>query len=215
MKRLASVLVLLLLCMNLFAEKVYLDNLVKDLTIYGYLDECIILYVEEIAASTDSTTGMPFDITGSDVKYNSTDMRLGRQICYWSFATNMASAKLSITADALTSEKDSNYKINYYMTFAYEYAKIDANGDTSDIIGYLTMHSGQTENNLYNYTGNTLTESGISSLTIVNESGNESMPVISMNKDIRFMFDADAPTDFSSYPEGYYYSTVTITLEGI
>ncbi len=213
MKRIISFLIVLLLCMNLFGAKVYLENLVKSLTIYGYLDEYVLLYVEELEANSNSTTGMPFDITGDDVKYNERDTRMGRQICSWSFATNMPTVKLSITANPLTSDTDSTFKINYYMTFAYEYAKIDSNGNTSDVIGYLTMHSGQTQNHLNNYVGNTLVEPGISALTITNTSGVESMPIISMNKDIRFMFDSTAPENFDSYPAGYYFSTVTIALE--
>ncbi len=213
MKRLFSIFVILLIGTSLFAQHKYLDTLVKDLTIYGYLDEYIILYVEEIQTDSANTIGMPFDITGSDVKYNNSDTRMGRQICFWSFATNMTNVKLSITADPLTSEKNSTYTINYYMTFSYEYSKIDSEGNTSDVIGYLTMHSGQTENHLTNYIGNAISGQDISYLTISNKSGNESMPVISMNKDIRFMFDEDAPSTFSSYPEGFYYSTVTITME--
>ncbi len=215
MKRIISTIIVLLLGTSIFAGYTYLDNLVKDLTIYGYLDEYVILYVNPITASSSSTTGMPFDITGSDVKYNASDKRLGRQVCFWSFATNMPKVKLTITADPLTNENNSSFKINYYMTFAYEYSKVDANGGSSDVIGYLTMHSGQTENQLYNYTGNTLTESGISFLMIDNVNGNEAMPVISMNKDVRIMFDENAPADFQNYPEGYYYSDVTIVLEGV
>ncbi len=213
MKRTLAIILIALLGSCLFAAT-YLDNLIKSALIYGYIDEYVILYVETISGDSSSTTGMPFDITGSDVAYNSSDLRLGRQICYWSFASNLTNVTLSFTANPLENESDSSYAINYYMTFAYEYAKIDSSGSTSDVVGYITVHSGETENHINHYIGNTLSEEGVSSVTITNVSGDESMPIISMDKDVRVMFDSTTPTDFSDYLEGYYYATITITLEG-
>ena len=202
-KTLLIPLFLFLILFQCFADEIYLDNLEKGVKLYGYVDEYCNLFISPIEADSAVVSGMPFDITGTDVKFNASDLTLGRQIAYWSFATNMPSIKLTFSATPLTSEDSSEYAINYYMTFKYNFWSLSSTGTLIENAGYITVHSG------YNTTEKTFSNNVlVGGLPL-------SLPIISMDNDIRFMFDETAPTSFSSYPSGYYSSTVNIYLEGI
>ena len=192
MKKIVALIGLMLICFFLFAANTYLDNLSKGSQIYGYIDQYCIVYVTAIKAQSGDSTGFPFSIEGADISHKPSDLRLGRHIANWSFATNMPSVKLTFNATPLASEDDPSYLLNYYLTFRYEYADSSSNS----VMDYITIHSGTP-----------------SDITLTNYSGEDEYPIISMGNDIRFQL--DGAYDFSDYPVGFYYANITITLEGI
>ena len=191
-------LILLLLGPCFAATKTYLDNLSRGLQVYGYIDQYCIIYTSPLEATDTPPTGMPFAIDSSDVAYNSNDAGhiTGREIATWSFATNMPSVRLTFNAERLVHEEETSYSLGYYMTFRYEYAGEDENGNSTSNNGYITVHSGEEK-----------------VLTITNHIGASGLPIISMAKDVRFQF--DQAYDLSDFPAGFYYSNITITMEGL
>ncbi len=195
MKKIIAILVFALIaCMFLVAAPTLKTALSKGVQIYGYIDQYCLLYVTPIEATSNSSSGIPFSIEDSTVTYNSADVRLGREIGTWSFATNMSSVTLTFNAGKLTHEDDDTYQLGYYITFRYAYDSIDVSGNTRVASGYMTIHSGE------EYTE-----------TITNDSGESDIPVISMDKDVRLMFDQNY--DVSNYPAGYYTADVVIQME--
>lgn len=199
MKKILTYLTILFLsCVQCFAAKTYLDNLSKGIPVYGYIDQYCIIYTTPIEATSTPPVGMPFAIDSSDVAYNANDTNhvMGREIATWSFATNMSSVRLTFNAEPLVHEEDSSYSLGFYMTFRYEYASENENGDSVTVNGYIPVHSGDEKVE-----------------TMTNHIGASGFPIISMAKDIRFQF--DQAYDFSDYPSGFYYSNITITMEGL
>lgn len=192
MKKVIALIVLIFSCFSLFAVNTYLDNLSKCIQVYGYIDQYCIVYITSIQAQSGDTIGFPFSIEGDDIKHKPSDIRLGRQIANWSFATNMPSIKLTFSATPLVSEDDPSYLLNYYLTFRYEYADSSSNSVTD----YITVHSGAPSDTI-----------------LTNYTGEDEYPIISMGNDIRFQL--DGTYDFSDYPVGFYYANITITLEGV
>ncbi|MCF0238782.1 MAG: hypothetical protein HUK24_09290 [Sphaerochaetaceae bacterium] len=70
-KKLLFILICLLLTTNLFADKAFLKSESQGLPIYAYLRTFCELNINEYAADSTDTVGMPFSITNSNVKYNS------------------------------------------------------------------------------------------------------------------------------------------------
>ncbi len=197
MKRILSIIAIsLLLCFSLFSAKVYLDNLSSGIQIFGYVDHYCTVYVEGLdAVDSGSDIGMPFSIADATIAHNSLDNRVGREIASWSFATNMSTVNLTFNASPLVHEDDTSFKLNYYITFRYEYSTIDIFGNKTTNMGYMNVHSGEPYHT-----------------TIFNNSAGTEVPIISMNRDVRLQL--DQTYDISDYPDGFYYATVTIEMEG-
>ncbi len=196
MKRIVSTIAFaLLLCYSVFGAKTYLDNLSQGIQIFGYVDHYCTVYVEGLEAQEGSSIGMPFSITDATIAHNSSDNRVGREIASWSFATNMSTVNLTFNASPLVHEDNSNYILNYYITFRYEYSTIDIFGNKTTNMGYMNVHSGEPYQT-----------------TIYNNSAGTEVPIISMNRDVRLQL--DQVYDVSDYPDGFYYATVVIEMEG-
>ena len=196
MKKLVVILILICTCFSAFAALTYLDNLSKGVQVYGYIDQYCLIYITPIQAQSGDTAGFPFSIEGSDIVHRPSDLRTGRQIGTWSFATNMSAITLRFNATPLVSEDDPEYKLNYYLTFKYEYAEELSGTTNSSVLDYITLHSGTT-----------------TEVTLTNHNEESEVPIISMGNDIRFQL--DGTYDFSDYPVGFYYSDITIVLEGV
>ena len=188
MKKILIVLILSLLCFS-----------VSALTLLDTREVLVNMHVPIFATLTLTPSGdaMPFDITGSNVAYNSSTYSNGiyngtggLRIATWIIEANMNSMTLEFSATPLANAADSASYLNYYLFFNYSYYR---NGDTSNqtpISGNLVVHSGNS--------------STIASLS--------NGPVYFRNKDIRFMFDEDADPNASNFKDGAYYATLTITL---
>ena len=209
-KKLLIVLLLLLLATNLFATKETVPSQSKGLPIYAYMDSYCILKISEYASDSTDTIGMPFSITNANVKYNERDIKTGRLIGNWSFSTNENNLSITIEPKALTHTIDSTKKLDYYLTFMYEYYS-----STGSLIrGYLVSSS------KLNKTLNTTTSAqtkvtDFNSVTsnVINFTNDTS--IISANKDIRIMFDSNYNVeDDNLFPIGSYEADVTITIIG-
>ena len=185
-KKLLIVLLLLLLATNLFATKETVPSQSKGLPIYAYMDSYCILKISEYASDSTDTIGMPFSITN---------------------ANNLS---ITIEPKALTHTIDSTKKLDYYLTFMYEYYS-----STGSLIrGYLVSSS------KLNKTLNTTTSAqtkvtDFNSVTsnVINFTNDTS--IISANKDIRIMFDSNYNVeDDNLFPIGSYEADVTITIIG-
>ena len=189
----------LVLCAFLPASaKQYMSSLSKDVRIYGFIDKYCLVFVTPLEAQdTSSLSGMPFDITGTDIKYKPDDTEhvLGREIASWSFATNVSEITLRFNATPLANEEDNTATLDYYLTFRYQY-----NGENTVHTGYIPVLSGVEK-----------------SVTLTNVSSGDSIPIISMGMDVRFQLSKDYPNieDTSVYPTGFYYADVVITMEGL
>ncbi len=197
MKRIVSTIAFaLLLCFSVFAANKYLDNLSSGIQIFGYVDHYCTVYVEGLDAESGSNIGMPFSIADATIEHNTLDTRVGREIASWSFATNMSAVNLTFNATPLVHEDDTNFTLDYYITFRYEYSTIDIYGNKTTNMGYFNVHSGEPFHT-----------------TIYNNSAGTEVPIISMNRDVRLQL--DGTYDIASYPDGFYYATVVIEMEGI
>ncbi len=204
MKRICSFvlfLALLLLAPMLLADPTYMDNMSKSIPIYGFINEYCNLFISPIEGNTNSSIGMPFDITDSTVSYVATGH--GREIASWSFATNLPYVKLTFNATPMQFEDTAEYpdlELGYTLFLSYIYTT-----ESSDVSGYIEIPS--SGNNVIQEFSNYSSDS-------------EGIPIISMDNDLRFMFDSTSSTfingnldNTTALPEGFYYATVTITME--
>ncbi len=195
---------------NCFAYT-YKENLTTGLNLEGYVNGYHEVAIYPITG--DSYQGMPFDITASDVKYKSNDVRLGRVVAKWDFASTNPKVTISITAEPMKYDDPSTStvpELNYYISFKYKYVKYVQydleDGSTSytptDVSGYITACS-KGKDDLPDYCA--------SEVTLENGAGGNAFPIISSSQqDIRFMFmDGEEPST-TDYPDGSYSATVTI-----
>ena len=162
----------------------------KDVVVNTSVPIAATLILPPLGQTADS--GMPFDITGSDVAWNQSTYSSGtggRHIADWTLETNMASVSLSINATPLTNTA-SNDTIGYHLLMSYSYYT-NGNPSAGTTSGVFKIHSNETV-----------------SCQLTNG------PVYFANKGINFMFDNEA--DPAHSPDGGYRATLTITLtEGI
>ena len=96
--RLFTIIILLfVVAFNAFAAS-YNDSLKTSLEIEGFIAVYFKVNVTELEETGNLGYGMPFDITDSEVQYNSTDQNLGRLIAKWDFASTQSPVYLKITA---------------------------------------------------------------------------------------------------------------------
>ena len=187
----------------LFSSPIYMDNMSKDIRIYGFIYEYCNLFVSQIDGNTNSSVGMPFDITDSTVRYVQDGH--GREIASWSFATNLSYVKLTFNATPMHFEDQANYpslNLEYSLFFSYIYQ-----GYSAQTSGYIEVPSTGADvvQEFTNYT-----------------TGGDGLPIISMDNDLRFIFNSESSSFISSnvddtteLPEGFYYATVTISMEAL
>ena len=178
----------------------YNENLKTSLDIEGFIAVYFKVNVTELEETGSLGYGMPFDITDSEVQYNSVDKNLGRLIAKWDFASTQSPVTLKITASPMTFDTNPEIKLQYYLSFKYKYAMYNSDGSYNhDNVGYILVDS-EESNGTSKELSNTTADFPI---------------VVSSMQDIRFMFKEGVdPTD-SSYPAGYYSATVTIEFTGV
>ncbi len=200
--RLFAILVLIFVAtFNCFAAATYRTDLRSALEVEGFVAVYHNVTVTPIVETGSLGRGMPFDITDSEVQYNSTNQNLGRLIATWDFSSTISKIKIKITASPMVSMADSSKTLNYYISFKYKFAKFNSDGTyNSDEVGYILTNS---------------TESGGVEKSFENAVDQEYFPIIaSKEQDIRFMFMEGVDPSDSSYPAGFYTATVTIELIG-
>lgn len=86
----------------------------------GYVDNYWTISIDPILnGSHDPYIGMPFDLQGSDVKYHSSNIHLGRTIGHWSLVVNIDSGAWEVDVSATPLVLDST-SINYYLVFVVD-----------------------------------------------------------------------------------------------
>lgn len=148
--------------------------------------------------NTVLTKGIP--INGFIKSYCITTITPIEENARWSVATNLSNVRLIFNATPLQSDSDASVAVNYYMTFRLCYESEDANHQSITVVDYITVQSNSTD--LVKAITNTTTALG------------ETLPLISLNQNVRIMLYDYSTAEKESWPGGYYDGTVTITLEG-
>ncbi|MCF0238040.1 MAG: hypothetical protein HUK24_05530 [Sphaerochaetaceae bacterium] len=213
MKKLIIITFVLLLTHCIFGSYTYEPSLTEGLPISAFVDSYCTLGVTELLHpnNADGPEGMPFSIKHSSIAYNSSDVKLGRKIGTWLLATNGNSATIKIMVTPLVHVDNSNAKLDYFITFMYEYY----NSSNAPVVGYIVASSklqktvnstqGPTTSSAFNGTGVTDT------ITLQNDTS-----IVTAGKDIRFMLDGTYNLyDTNLFPLGSYSATVSITVEGV
>lgn len=181
----------------------YKDSLKTSLDLEGFVAVYHTVTITELSETGSLGYGTPFDITGDDVKYNSTDENLGRRIATWDFSSTSGSVTITIKASPMTCDTDTSKSLDYIISFKYKYATFDENGNyKDDVSGYIKTNS---------------TDSDGESIPLENGTKGQSFPIIaSSQQDIRFMFMDGVDPSSDNYPTGYYTATVTVIFtEGV
>lgn len=193
----------------------YREDLRRSLEVVGYVAVYHNITVTPLVETGGLGYGMPFDITGEDVKYSAANIQthinsgetepvnvyLGRNIATWGFSSTIAKITINIKAFPMVYSKDSTITLDYYISFKYRFAKFNADGSyNSDEVGYLSTDS--------------TSSTGISK-EFKNEVDQESFPIIASDEqEIWFMFMNGVVPSSNDYPAGSYTATVTIELVG-
>ncbi len=229
MKKIMSMMILLLLALSLFAAS-WSEAVNRSFTIQGGYGEVVKVTFTKIPTQSSSfAIGMPFDIEGELVQYSITES--GREISYWSIVSN-TNFTLNITAGRLISEgkyTDSTGKYNdegstdtakldYIMKFTYSLGYIQNNAQQT-ASGYFTINTGN-ETVTYAKPGEgettaTKGDDGIYTVEIMPSSVG-SGTIGSVDGSVYFMFTSASTSriknDPDTVPSGNYTATVTITV---
>ncbi len=195
MKRAATLIFLIFLLPGLFAAE--LTDQKKIIELQGYLDSFCTISVAAInAESGTATEGLPFDMMGASIKYNSAnivdgDLTNGRIIGNWTLATNSANKTLTVKATPFVHENMVT-EIDYYISFRIDY--IDDNGSSQT--EYLTIDTSN-----IGATGETFE---------IDCTGT----VVSEEKSILLMFKEYSDEEREAWPNGYYEANVSFILTG-
>ena len=228
MKKIMSMLILLLLSLSLFAGT-WSEAVNRSFTIQGGYGEVVKVVFTKIPTQSSSfAIGMPFDIEGELVQYSITED--GREISYWSLVSN-TNFKLKITAGKLTSEgtyTDSTGKYNdkgstdkakldYIMKFTYSLGYVQG-GAQQTATGYFTINTA---------TGTaTYAKPGSGEQTVPAEDDVYTVDIMpdtvglstigSVDGSVYFMFTSGSTSriknDPETVPSGNYTATVTISV---
>lgn len=203
MKKFRLIVILVLIFVstaNCFAYT-YREGLRRELEIEGFVAVYHNVTVTPLVETGSLGRGMPFDITDSEVQYNSLNQNLGRLIASWDFSSTTSKITINIKADPMVYTEDNTITLDYYISFKYKFAQFKADGSyDKDVVGYILTDS---------------TQSGGTSVTFVNAVDQEHFAIIaSKDQDIRFMFMNGVHPSLSSYPAGFYTATVNIELIG-
>lgn len=204
-----SIIIVAFVCASIFATTTHETGLTKALELMGFIRQYHMVEILPIEENESRTLGygMPFDIMGNDVSYQS-NKTIGRQIATWTIASTYAPISIEITATPLE-DLAKTVSIDYYLCFRYNYAKFNDNGiSTGSNSGYIVVSSKADD-----------TDPDVTSMPVKleNESTNGSgqiYPIISRSQDVRFMFFDYSDSEKANWPGGYYTSTVTIRIIG-
>ncbi len=178
----------------LFAAE--LEDQKKSIALGGYLDSYCTISVDSIRATAEDTSkGLPFNIMGDSVRYNSSnivsdDLTGGRVVSKWTLATNSRIKTLTVKASKFEHESKTA-SIDYYISFVLSYTDNEGTPQTK----YLTLDTSSDGD------GKTFT---------IDCSG----PVISEEKDVLVMFKEYADEEREAWPNGYYEANVSFILTG-
>ncbi len=205
------VLIVLLLSSTtfLFATTNHETGLTKALELMGFIRQYHMVEILPMEENDSGTLGygMPFDIMGSDVSYQS-NKTIGRRIATWTIASTYAPISIEITATPLE-DLAKTVSIDYYLCFRYNYAKFNDNGiSTGSNSGYIVISSDS------NISSTDITEMPVKLENESTDGSGQIYPIISRSQDVRFMFFDYSDIEKAQWPYGYYTSTVTIRIIG-
>ena len=177
--------------------------------IFGVFHDISITPVEH-----DGLSGMPFDIMGSDVWYQTGNPKngFGRLIATWSLAMNGTSRRLTINATSLKCVKDADgnsvsngTEICYWIGFALNYHR--RSDDTIQDF-YIGVYGNGTPVDFGN---------GDGKFDNIVESDN--LPFVSQNQAVRIFLMKDSGVGYTqqerqAWMSGIYEATVTLTISG-
>lgn len=214
MRKLPVCLVVLLVLLlastaSLFAKTTHETGLTKALELMGFIRQYHMVEILPIEENESKTLGygMPFDIMGNDVSYQS-NKTIGRQIATWTIASTYAPISIEITAAPLMNLAQT-VSIDYYLCFRYNYAKFNDNGiSTGSNNGYIVVSSDS------NIASTDITEMPVKLENESTDGSGQIYPIISKSQDVRFMLSDYSDSEKANWPGGYYTSTVTIRIIG-
>ena len=208
--RLILILVLLLSqTAFLFAATTHQTGLTKALELMGFIRQYHMVEILPIEENESKTLGygMPFDIMGSDVSYQS-NKTIGRQIATWTIASTYAPISVEITATPLMNLAQT-VSIDYFLCFRYNYARFNDRGVSSGSNnGYIVVSSNP------NVASTDITEMPVKLENESTDGSGQIYPIISRSQDVRFMLFNYSNEEKNAWPGGYYTSTVTIRIIG-
>ena len=208
MKKTVSILLLMLLfCSALFSEEKPRNN-DNSVVIYGTMSMFSRLSVSTIESAENDSTGMPFNIKGNDIAYNSTNINEGRrQIATWTLSTNeleyfdsqiqKLKPGLSISASPLACTlPGTTTSLDYYLYFRLDPTNAvliaDNQGTHTITSNYLRIES-----------GNPVTFQLVTSKAAI----------ISVDQPVNLMLaDSYTSSQMDEWDYGSYSATVTIAL---
>lgn len=187
---------LLFLCAAVVFAGTYYSNLSNKLQLNGYVNEYCFLTITPLFATETSGSGLPFNISASDVSYGAP----GRSIATWSMATNATAVNLSILTEPLYLNNDVSKLLNYYLYMNYRYVgQSEETGNNIINSGTITVHSGGAATEV--------------SFPLSGDTGG--IPIVSTNQEVLFVFDEDSTARIPSMSDGMYYGNVIITMEAL
>lgn len=234
MKRIIIILIVSLTALSLLPALEWTPKMSRNIVVQGNYGKSVKVRFDRIATQSSSfSIGMPFDIEGRLVQYNTTEK--GREIAYWSVIAN-TKFTMKITAEKLTSERkyetnsdpaEANYMLDYIMTFTYDFGFISSGTQTdksgSFIINTESSSEWLTYVNEYNVKTTLPYSDGGVEFNIIPNNADASSVIGSVNGSVYFMFTAKATEYISNgfknaggvdmeVPSGNYYANVTLTI---
>lgn len=211
MKRLFLAVALVFALSQVFASEIlHVTGHTKGIDLLGFIREYHMVDIQPIRDETPEHNqgyGMPFDIMGSDVAYNSSDVTIGRRIATWTIASTYAPVTIQISTTPLKN-LGGTVEIHYYLCLRYKYSKFDDSGVASGTeVGNIIVSSN------YNYADEYYNPQKVLENVSTGTSG-QVYPILSNSQDVRFML-FDYPNAVKdSWPGGVFSSTVTIEVVG-
>lgn len=208
MKRLFLAVALVFALSQVFASEIlHVTGHTKGIDLLGFIREYHMVDIQPIRDETPEHNqgyGMPFDIMGSDVAYNGSDVTIGRRIATWTIASTYAPVTIKVSTTPLKN-LGGTVEIHYYLCLRYKYSKFDDSGVASGTeVGNIIVSS--------NYADEYYNQKVLENVS-TGTSG-QVYPILSNSEDVRFML-SDYPNDVKdSWPGDVFSSTVTIEVVG-
>ena len=192
MKRLFLAVALVFALSQVFASEIlHVTGHTKGIDLLGFIREYHMVDIQPIRDETPEHNqgyGMPFDIMGSDVAYNGSDVTI----------------KVSTTP---LKNLGGTVEIHYYLCLRYKYSKFDDSGVASGTeVGNIIVSSSDNANEYYN-------PQKVLENVSTGTSG-QVYPILSNSQDVRFMLSNYTNAEKDSWPGGVFSSTVTIEVVG-
>lgn len=207
MKRLFLAVALVFALSQVFASEIlHVTGHTKGIDLLGVIREYHMVDIQPIRDETpehNQEYGMPFDIMGSDVAYNGSDVTIGRRIATWTIASTYAPVTIKVSTTPLKN-LGGTVEIHYYLCLRYKYSKFDDSGVASGTeVGNIIVSSDNADDNPQKVLENVSTGTS-----------GQVYPILSNSQDVRFML-FDYPNAVKdSWSGGVFSSTVTIEVVG-